>query len=291
MSPSPVVDLDLAYRYCGRLALRHPENFFIGSLLLPRGKRRHLAAVYAYARLADDFADGDLPTAAKLEALGVWERHLDECLAGRATHPVFVALAETIAACELPIGPLRDLLTAFRYDADFRPFATYADLLGYCRSSANPVGRLVLALFDIRDEERARLADSICSALQLTNFWQDLGVDLPRGRLYLPLEDLARFGIEVRELTPRAATDGEASARLRECLRFQVERTRGLFHEGLPLADRCPPRARREVRMFAEGGLRILARIEEDGYATLVRRPRLTRGDKVRLLRLGLVGA
>jgi squalene synthase HpnC len=286
MSASPLVDLDLSYLYCGRLARRHPENFFIGSLLLPRGKRRHLAAVYAYARIADDFADGDLPTAGKLESLDVWERRLDDALAGRATHPVFVALADTIETCALPVGPLRDLLTAFRYDADFRPFATYADLLGYCRNSANPVGRLVLGLFGIRDEERAALADSICSALQLTNFWQDLGVDLPRGRLYLPLEDLERFGIP-----PGGLERGGDVPGLRECLRFQVDRTRALFHEGLPLAERCPPRLRREVRMFAEGGLRILARIEEDGYATLVRRPRLTRGDKVRLLRLGLVGA
>ena len=285
MNPCPSADLDVAYAYCVRLARRHPENFFIGSLFLPREKRRHLAAVYAYARLADDVADGDLPAAAKLEALELWEHRLDETLGGLATHPVFLALGDTIRACDLPIEPLRNLLVAFRYDAEFRPFETFADVLGYCRNSANPVGRLVLALFDIRDEHRARLADSICTALQLTNFWQDLGIDLARGRLYLPLEDLERFGV-----SRRALEAGEAPARLSECLRFQVERTRRLFAEGLPLAAQCPPRVGREVRMFASGGLRILDRIEQGGFAPIARRPKLTPGDKIRLLALGLAG-
>ena len=286
MSGPASTDPDLAYRYCGRLARQHPENFFIGSLLMPRGKRRHLSAVYAYARLADDIADGELPTEAKLEALDLWERRLDDCLAGRATHPVFVALARTIPECELPVEPLRNLLVAFRSDAAFQPFLTFADLLGYCRNSANPVGRLVLALFGIRDEELCRLSDFICTALQLTNFWQDLGVDLGRGRLYLPLEDLRHFGVD-----RSALESGRESPELRSCLRFQVDRTRELFRKGLPLAERCPPKVGREVRMFAEGGLRILARLEQDGYVPIARRPRLTKGDKVRLLRLGLVGA
>jgi squalene synthase HpnC len=180
------VDRELSFRYCLRLARAHPENFFIGSLFLPRAKRRHLAAVYAYARLADDIADGDLPVDEKLAALDCWEERLDGCLRGVATHPVFVALGETIRECELPVAPLRDLLQAFRYDAAFRPFATFAELLAYCRNSANPVGRVVLCLFGYRDEERWQLSDHICTALQLTNFWQDLGVDLACGRIYLP---------------------------------------------------------------------------------------------------------
>ena len=281
----PSGDLDLAYAYCVRLARRHPENFFIGSLLLPREKRRHLAAVYAYARLADDIADGDLPPAAKLEALALWERRLDETLEGIATHPVFLALADTIRICDLPIEPFRNLLVAFRYDAEFRPFSTFDDVLAYCRNSANPVGRLVLALFDVRDEERARLSDSICTALQLTNFWQDLGGDLARGRLYVPLEDLERFGISTRALE-----SGEPPDRFRDCVRFQVERTRRLFADGLPLADLCSSRLAREVRMFASGGLRILDRLEQGGFAPLERRPKLTPSDKLRLLALGLAG-
>jgi squalene synthase HpnC len=286
VSVAPSIDRDLAFRYCVRLARSHPENFFIGSLFLPRARRRHLAAVYAYARLADDIADGDLPSAEKLAALDVWEARLDDCRRGVATHPVFVALGETIRECSLPIEPLRDLLTAFRYDSVFRPFPTFADLLGYCRNSANPVGRLVLALFGIRDEERFALADSICTALQLTNFWQDLGDDVARGRLTLPLEDLERFGVSRRLLEAGRSPKG-----LAELLRFEVERTRELFARGLPLADRVERRLAREVRMFASGGLTILKRLEEGGYSPVEHRPALTARDKLRLLTLGLVGA
>jgi squalene synthase HpnC len=280
------VDRELSFRYCARLARSHPENFFIGSLFLPRAKRRHLAAVYAYARLADDIADGDLPTAEKLAGLDCWERRLDACVRGVALHPVFVALGDTIRECELPVGPLRDLLQAFRHDAAFRPFERFEDLLGYCRNSANPVGRLVLALFGYRDEELWRLADHICTALQLTNFWQDLGVDLARGRLYLPLEDLERF-----EVSRHALETGQSPKGLRELLRFEVERTRELFERGLPLAERVRRPVAREVRMFASGGLTILKRLEDGGYSPVEHRPRLTAGDKLRLLTLGLVGA
>jgi phytoene synthase len=280
------VDPELSYRYCLRLARAHPENFFIGSLFLPRADRRHLAAVYAYARLADDVADGDLPTAAKLAALDTWEERLDACLRGAATHPVFVALGETIRRRELPVAELRNLLTAFRYDSAFRPFPTFEDVLGYCRSSANPVGRLVLSLFDVRDPRLWELSDHICTALQLTNFWQDLAGDLARGRLYLPLEDLERFGV-----SRTALERGETTRGLRECLRFEVERTRRLFELGWPLAAEVRPAIGREVRMFATGGLTILRHLEEGGFAPFENRPRLRKRDKLRLLALGLVGA
>lgn len=280
------IDRDLAFRYCLRLARRHPENFFIGSLFLPRDKRRHLAAVYAYARLADDIADGDLPSAEKLSALDCWEGRLDACLQGVATHPVFIALGETIRECDLPVEPLRALLRAFRYDAAFRPFTTFTDLLEYCRNSANPVGRLVLALFGYRDEALWTLSDSICSALQLTNFWQDLGIDLARGRCYVPLEDMERFAVSRRALEGHETATG-----VHQLLRFEVERTRELFARGLPLADRVSRRVGREVRMFASGGLTILEHMEKGGFSPVHRRPSLTTRDKLRLLALGLVGA
>jgi squalene synthase HpnC len=199
---------------------------------------------------------------------------------------VFVALGETIRACRLPVEPLRDLLKAFRYDSAFHPFATFEDLLGYCRNSANPVGRVVLALFGHQSEELGGLADHICTALQLTNFWQDLGVDLARGRLTLPLEDLERFAV-----SRRALEGGHSPRGLRDLIRFEVERTRELFQQGLPLADRVEPRVAREVRMFASGGLTILKRLEDGGYSPVERRPRLTAADKLRLLAVGLVGA
>lgn len=282
-------DRELAYRYCLRLARSHPENFFVGSLFLPRAERRHLAAVYAYARLADDIADGDLRPATKLEALDLWERQLDDCLRGVATHPVFVALGATLRERELPVEPFRDLLRAFRYDAEFQPFATFQDLLGYCRHSANPVGRIVLAVLGVRLEELWVLSDHLCTALQLTNFWQDLSRDLACGRLYLPLEDLARFGVSRGALELVVGPLGEIPRRLPELVSFEVERTRELFARGLPLAERLPARIGREVRLFARGGLRILQRIEDGGFAPIRKRPRLTPGDKLRLLALGLV--
>lgn len=286
MSVAASIDPEAAYRYCVRLARSHSENFFVGSLFLRRDDRRHLAAVYAYARLADDIADGELPGTEKLAALDLWERRLDDSLRGIATHPVFLALGETIRELALPIQPFRDLLAAFRHDAEFRPFPTYEDLLTYCRHSANPVGRIVLALFGYRSEDLWSLSDRICTALQLTNFWQDLSCDLARGRLYLPLEDLDRFGVSRASLEAGIRCEG-----LEELLRFEVERTRRLFTLGLPLAARLKPVAAREVRMFARGGLRILARIENGGYSPIAVRPRLTRSDKLRLLAAELVGA
>jgi squalene synthase HpnC len=281
-------DLDLAYRYCLRLARSHPENFFVGSLFLPKGDRRHLAAVYAYARLADDLADGDLAPAAKLEALDRWEALLDQALRGVTGHPVFIALAATIRERDLPVGELRNLLRAFRHDASFQPFATFDTLLGYCRNSANPVGRIVLALFGYRSEELSALSDDVCTALQLTNFWQDLSRDLARGRLYLPLEDLDRFGVSRRSLER-----GEAPRGFAELVRFEVERTRALYARGVGLAEKVRPAVAREVRMFARGGLRILERLDglaRDGRSPLERRPALTPSDKLRLLAFGLVG-
>jgi squalene synthase HpnC len=286
MTAAASIDPNLAYRYCLRLAREHPENFFIGSFFLPRSERRHLAAVYAYARIADDLADGDLPVREKLAALQHWEEALGDCLRGVASHPVFVALGATIRERTLPIDPLRDLLRAFRYDAEFRPFATFEDLLAYCRCSANPVGRIVLALLGYRDEDRAVLAGHICTALQLTNFWQDLSRDLARGRLYLPLEDLERFGVD-----RRALLEGRSPSALESLLRFEVQRTRELFDRGLGLADRVSAPVAREVRLFAKGGLTILRRIETDGYRPIERRPELSTRDKLRLLAAELVGA
>ena len=280
------LDPNLAYRYCLRLARSHPENFFVGSILLPRRLRCHVATVYAYARIADDLADGDLPVSEKLSALDVWEQALEDCARGVAIHPVFVALAETLREHDLPLDPFRNLLRAFRYDSEFRPFDTFEDLLSYCRNSADPVGRLILALFGVRDEECDRLSDRICTALQLTNFWQDLGRDLPRGRLYLPLEDLDRFGV-----TRAALAEGDPPRRLPELVRFEVERTRELFAEGAPLAARLSGRLSREVRMFAAGGVAILDRIEAGRFAPIEERPSLSTADRLRLLATGLVGA
>jgi phytoene synthase len=280
-----VTALAAAYAECEARARSHYENFPIGSWLLPRRLRRDLAAVYAFARVADDVADeGGAPPAGRLDALDELEARLVACAAdpGAAHDPVFLALGHTIAAHALPLAPFQDLLTAFRRDAagDTHAFATFDDVLEYCRCSANPVGRIVLGLFGHRDAERAARSDDVCTALQLTNFWQDVRGDLEdRGRVYVPQEDLDRFPGAHEALARRQTTPG-----FRDCLAFQVERTRERFASGLALADLVDGRLRREVRLFAHGGLAILDRIAADDYEVLTRRPTLGRADFARLV-------
>ena len=275
-------DVAAAYAHCARLARTHYENFTIGSWLLPRRLRHDLAAVYAFARVADDIADeGD--DAGRLQRLAACEAKLIACARqpAAADDPVFVALGRTIAAHGLSVEPFRDLLDAFRRDAagETRRFATWADLLDYCRRSANPVGQLVLALFGHRDAARRERSDDICTALQLTNFWQDVAGDLERGRVYLPEEDLDRFPGARDALAAR-----RANGAFRDLLAFEVGRTRALFARGLPLADMVGRRLRHEVRIFARGGLAVLARIEAAGYDVFTRRPTLGRAELMRLV-------
>ncbi len=274
--------LDDAYAACARIARTHSENFPIGSFLLPRRLRRDLAAVYAFARGGDDLADEGDP-AGRLDRLAAYEQKLLACAAEPAAvdDPVFLALGHTLATHHLPLEPFRDLLTAFRRDAagETRVMPTFADLLEYCRCSANPVGRIVLGLFGHHDAERQRLADQICTALQLTNCWQDVAGDLARGRVYLPQEDLDRFPDSRDALVLRRTTPEFAAL-----MRFEVARARAWFARGLALAGLVRGRLRREVRLFAHGGLAILDRIEQVDYDVFGRRPALGRGDLVRLV-------
>ena len=280
------LDVAAAYAHCARIARTHYENFTVGSWLLPRRLRHDLAAVYAFARVADDIADEGADTG-RLERLRAWEEKLLACARqpAAADDPVFVALGRTIAAHGLSVEPFRDLLEAFRRDAvgETRRFATWADVLDYCRRSANPVGQLVLALFGHRDAARRERSDDICTALQLTNFWQDVAGDLDRGRVYLPEEDLERFSGSRDALAARRTNPA-----FRELLAFEIGRTRALFTRGLPLADMVGRRLRHEVRIFARGGLAILARIEAAGYDVFTRRPTLGRAELVRLVVRGL---
>ncbi len=277
--------LAAAYAECEARARSHYENFPIGSWLLPRRLRRDLAAVYAFARLGDDLADeGDAPASARIAALDVVESKLVACAADpdAAADPVFLALGHTIAHHALALQPFRDLLVAFRRDAagETRRFATFAQLLDYCRHSANPVGRIVLGLFGCADAERVARADDVCTALQLTNFWQDVRGDfVERGRVYVPDDDLARFPGSRDALDAGCATPG-----FRACLAFEVGRTRELFQRGAVLADLVDGRLRREVRLFVDGGRAILDRIEAQDYDVLAHRPRLGRGDLARLV-------
>jgi squalene synthase HpnC len=283
-----VTPLDDAYAECARLARAHYENFPIGSWLLPRHLRRDLAAVYAFARIGDDLAD-EGPDAGRLARLAAYEEQLLAAAADPAAagDPVFRALGHTMAARHLPVQPFRDLLVAFRRDAagETRTLATFADVLEYCRCSANPVGRIVLGLFGYHDAERQARSDDVCTALQLTNFWQDVAGDLDRGRVYLPQEDLDRFAGSREALSTRQPTSG-----FRALMQFEVERARTLFVRGLGLGDMVGGRLRREVRLFARGGMAILDRIETVDYDVFARRPTLGKADFARVLLRSLVG-
>jgi squalene synthase HpnC len=274
-----------AFAECERIARAHYENFTLGSRLLPRRLRRHIAAIYAFARTADDFADEESDPRRALAALAAWERELEACYAGAPRHPIFVALADTVREFAIPIEPFRRLLAAFRMDAEFRGFPTFESLLRYCAHSANPVGHLVLYLFGYADAERQARADDVCTALQLTNFWQDLAVDMAKGRVYVPREDLARFGYSADELARGAVTPA-----FRALMAFECERTRALFERGLPLAGMLARGPGREVRLFAGGGLAILDRLQAVEYDVFRARPTLSRWAKLGLVARSLLG-
>jgi squalene synthase HpnC len=266
--------LSEAYRFCKRLATSHHENFTIASWLMPRAMRPHMYAIYAYARCADDFADEEHD----LAKLDEWERELDLAYAGSPRHPVFVALADTVRKFDIPRQPFADLLTAFRSDVNFKGFDALDDLLGYARCSANPVGRLVLYLFGYCDAERQRLSDLVCSGLQLANFWQDVAVDLGKGRIYFPRRDLARFGVTSEDLAR-----GEATAEFVDLMRHEVGIARAMLTEGGELRRMVDQRLRRDIAMFAGGGLAILRAIERVGYDVFHRRPTLGKLDYLKL--------
>lgn len=278
-----------AFAYCERMAREHYENFPVGSLLVPKSKRRHVYSIYAFARMADDFADEGYETsgsaeAERLVALDDWESKLEDCFHGQANHPIFVALGQTVRELDLPIRLFRDLLSAFKQDVVKRRYADFDEVLDYCRRSANPVGRLILRLFGYRDERLDEFSDCICTALQLANFWQDIAVDLRKDRVYLPADEMARHGVAVDDLRERRFSDRYASL-----LEFQVERTRALFERGRSLPSQVRGRLAVELRLTWLGGMRILEKIEAMGYDTLNGRPTITTADKIGLLAKALV--
>jgi squalene synthase HpnC len=268
-----------AHVYCRQVAHAHYENFTVASLLLPRRLLRHFHNVYAWCRWADDLADEAGGGDRALELLAWWRGELLACYDGTPRHPVPLALRETIRRFAIPARPFLDLLAAFEQDQRLKLYATFEQLLGYCERSANPVGRLVLYLCESHDEKRGELSDAVCTALQLTNFWQDVRRDLDIGRVYLPAEDRLRFGYGDDDLRGRRFTPAFA-----ELLRFEVERTRDLFFRGYPLIDLVPRDVRIDVELFIEGGLAVLGKIERQGYNTLAGRPVLAKWEKGWLL-------
>lgn len=267
-----------ARRYCRRLARRHYENFTVVSWLLPSGLRQHFYNLYAYCRWADDLADETASPEQGLALLGWWEQQLHECYQGRACHPVFLALSETIRRFEIPPDPLVDLLVAFRQDQQVTRYETLDQLLNYCRYSANPVGRLVLYLGRCHTPQRVRWSDSICTGLQLANFCQDVALDYQRGRIYLPMAHCRRFGYREEDFAR-----GEAGDQFRRLLEAELSEAEGFLRRGLPLVESVPDALRLDVALFIRGGLAILESIRACQYDVWTRRPSLSRLEKLRL--------
>lgn len=283
--PEQVPTLEEAFAYCRRLSETHYENFHVATWFLPEPLRPHFHAIYAYCRISDDLGDEVPDRAAALALLDLWGRELDACYEGRARHPVFVALAETIRACRIPKEPFADLLTAFRQDQTVTRYETMADVLGYCRYSANPVGRLVLYACNEVSEENFRLSDATCTALQLANFWQDVRVDWDKGRVYLPQADMRAHGVSDETIAQGVATPG-----FRALLRQEVEYARSLFLEGLPLIGRVRRDLAVDLDLFSRGGLAILRAIEQRDYDVLSARPAISKPTKLALAFRALAG-
>jgi squalene synthase HpnC len=271
--------LEEARAWCRRLAETHYENFHVASWFLPRRLRPHFHAIYAYCRVSDDLGDEVGNPEQSLALLDLWGEELDACYRGQARHPVFVALAETIRACDIPEEPFADLLVAFRQDQTVTRFPTMAEVLGYCRYSANPVGRIVLYACGYRDAERFALSDLTCSALQLANFWQDVRVDYAKNRIYFPLEDMQRFGVDEAAIAPARFTP-----QFRELMRYEVDYARTMFHAGLPLIGKVDRELALDLDLFSRGGLEILRAIERQDYNVLRARPAISKTRKASLL-------
>ncbi|MGH9720901.1 MAG: squalene synthase HpnC [Bryobacteraceae bacterium] len=268
-----------AESYTRWLATSHYENFHVVSFLLPRRLHQDFYNVYAFCRWADDLGDELGDTAESLRLLAWWRGRLEAMYRGEAAHPVFVALRGTVGRFSIPQEPFADLIRAFVQDQTVARYRDWEDVLGYCRYSANPVGRLVLHLCGYTDAERRRLSDATCTALQLANFWQDVTVDLEKSRIYLPLEALARNGSSEAEVVARRATPA-----FRAAMREAVGYAHRLFEQGLPLAGMVDRRLSVDLELFSRGGMRVLEKIRAADYDVLSARPAISQGERVWLL-------
>jgi squalene synthase HpnC len=280
-APSPAQ----AREYCRRLARSHYENFSVATWFLPGRLRQHFCNVYAYCRISDDLGDEVGDTGDALALLDQWEAELNACYDGHPKHPVFVALAETVETFKIPKHEFSDLLRAFRQDQTVTRYESFDDLLGYCRYSANPVGHLVLYLCGYNDAERQQLSDFTCSALQLANFWQDVSVDYAKGRIYLPIESLRRFGVSEEDIASNRNTQA-----FREMMRVEVERARQWFRRGLPLVEKVDRELAIDLELFSRGGQEILNSIERQDFAVLGQRPAISKPRKLALVARAALG-
>ena len=283
--PAIAPSLEQAQAYCQRLATTHYENFSVATWFLPKRLRQHFYNVYAFCRISDDLGDEVGDPGLSLRLLDQWETELVASYTGIPRHPVFVALTETVRRFEIPQQEFADLLTAFREDQTTTRYPTFADVVGYCKYSANPVGHLVLYLCGYRDTERQALSDRTCTALQLANFWQDVSVDYAKGRIYLPLEDLQRFAVSEQDIAAQRNTPA-----FREMMKFEVERARDWFKAGLPLIGKVDKELAIDLELFTRGGQEILNAIEQQDFAVLGRRPSISKARKLALVARAALG-
>jgi hydroxysqualene synthase len=278
--------INSSFKYCEEIAKSHYENFPVASLLLPKAKRKYVYAVYAFARAADDFADEpDILGGAekRLALLNEWHGKLKDAYNGKTYDPIFIALRNTVEVNRIPIEPLENLLKAFKQDVVKSRYDTFDEVLDYCSNSANPVGRLVLMIFGCHDEEFFKYSDKICTALQLTNFWQDVEIDLKKDRVYIPKEDLDKFSYSHDELFAKKYDE-----RFKKLLSFEVNRTQQIFDEGFKLIemtanDERTKKLSKELKLTWLGGTEILNKIREIDYDVFTKRPSISAIDKIKI--------
>ena len=276
-----------SFKYCEDLTKKHYENFPVASFLIPKDKRKYIYAVYAFARAADDFADEpgiEGGREKRLALIDEWNAKLNDCYSGKAYDPIFIALGETVKDCKIPKELLENLLNAFRQDVVKSRYENFNEVLGYCKNSANPVGRLVLTVFDIQGDELFNNSDKICTALQLANFWQDVKVDLKKDRIYIPRDDMKKYGVNEYDLV-----NSKNSSAFRDLIKFQAERTEKLFEEGKELFEllKNESKSKRlilELKLTWLGGKEILNKIKAIDYDVLKTRPKLNLFDKLKLI-------
>lgn len=272
---SASLDPAASFAYCEAVAAAYHENFPVGSLLLPSELRPHMAALYAFARFADNFADDPAYEGRREEELDRWEEQLDRCFQDRADHPVFVALGETVRRFDLPYVPFADMLQAFRMDLQTRRYATFGNLMAYVERAARPIGRLILYVLGAHDPERLRYGDELATALALTSFWQDTRRDLERDRVYVPQEDLRHFGVTEADLAAQ-----RHSPAMSTLFRFEVARTRAIYERARPLLALAPRAFAVELALFWHGGRRALDKVEARAHRMFGPRAKLNPVDK-----------
>jgi squalene synthase HpnC len=278
--------INSSFKYCEEIARSHYENFPVASFFIPKEKRKYIYSIYAFARAADDFADepGIRSKEDRLNLLNEWNQKLIECYNGKTYDPIFIALNKTVTDNKIPIEPLENLLKAFRQDVVKSRYQNFNEVLDYCQNSANPIGRLMLMIFEAHDDEMIGLSDKICTALQLTNFWQDVSIDLEKDRVYIPAEDMIKFGYPIEELKGKVLNDN-----FKALLKNEIEKTQLLFDEGKELIaitkkDNKLKKLSKQLVLTWHGGTEILNKIKENDYDVFNKRPKLKFFDKLKLV-------